>query len=355
MSKQATRGLPFRDWPEADHELWKRLTLCGGPFGVDGALSNLRPASLETLRNAYGFFLRHAERSGVDLQSVYPPDRATLEILRSYHASLHGLSPRTQFGYFCALKSVLARGYPERDWDHLQAAVRNLGYKAEQSQTFRAKGAVPSTLDLKRLASDVASAGRRCTDIRQRAEAQRDSLMLLLLALHPLRRKNFAELEIGTSIAPQEIRFVISLEGSEMKGRRPLSFTLSAELSDAVEDYIKNVRSLFPGGQDRQGRLWLRFTYGPWEKAAIGRHISRLTEHGLGRRVTPHLFRHAAATTNAESVTGDARITRPLLGHATDTTSQRYYIQADQVSASRHYQKAIREAVQQGRVRMKPA
>jgi len=179
--------------------------------------------------------------------------------------------------------------------------------------------------------------------------------MLQLLALHLLRRKNFAELEIGGSIVAQGNRFAISLEGSEMKGHRPLSFTLSAELSNAVQDYIKNVRSLFPGGQDRRGRLWLRFTYGPWEKVAIGRHISRLTEQGLGKRVTPHLFRHAAATTIAESVAGDARIIRPLLGYATDTTSQRYYIQADQVSASRHYQKAIREAVQQCRVRMKPA
>ena len=350
MSRQATRGLPFRDWSEDDHELWQRLTQSGGPFGVDGALSHLRPASLETLRDAYGFFLGHAARAGVDMQSVCPPERATLDMLRSYHASLHDLSPRTQFGYFSALKSVLARGYPDRDWEHLKAAGRNLGHKAEQLRTFHVPGGVPSTLQLLRLARDVASAHHHCADDRLQAEAQRDGLMLQLLALHPLRLKNFAQLEIGRSILAQGDRFAIALDGSEMKAHRPISFTLSNELSASVQDYLKNGRSRLPGGEDRSsGRLWLRFTYGPWEKAAIGKHISRLTERGLGRRVTPHLFRHAAATTIADTDLGDARSIRPLLGHSSDTTSQRYYIQADQISASKRHHRAIREAFLQNR------
>lgn len=97
------------------------------------------------------------------------------------------------------------------------------------------------------------------------------------------------------------------------------------------------------------GRLWLRFTYGPWEKAAIGRQISRLTERGLGTRITPHLFRDAAATTVAISEGGDAGIIRPLLGHVRAITSERHYIQAGQIEAERAYRKARANLLRSGR------
>ena len=349
MGRAATRSLPFRNWPEVDRVLWESLTRRAGPFDPEGALSQLRPASLETVRHGYGSFLKHASDVGVDLQLVAPPERARLNVLRSYVASLHGLSTRTKFGYFSALQKVLACGYPDRDWRDLQSATRNFAYLAQHSETTRHKFAVLHTPDLIRLAGALEAASAKCNDSQLQAEAVRDSLMILLLAHYPLRLKNFARLEIGVSIIAQGDVFNIALPGSEMKAHRPLSLTLSTEVSTKVHQYIANVRPLFPGGENRtSGRLWLRFTYGVWEKAAIGHHISRLTERGLGIRITPHLFRHAAANTIADTAGADGRIIRPLLGHVSDATAQRYYILADQINASRQYQRVVRETVKRG-------
>ena len=349
MGRAATRSLPFRNWPESDRVLWGRLTRKVGPFDPEGALSRLRPASLETVRHGYGSFLKHASDVGVDLQLVAPAERAPLDVLRSYVASLHGLSTRTKFGYFSALQKVSVSGYPDRDWLDLQCATRNFAYLAQDSETTRDKFTELRTTDLIHLAGALEAASAKCNSPQLQAEAIRDSLMVLLLAHYPLRLKNFARLEIGVSINAQGDVFMIALPGSEMKAHRPLSLTLSTEVSAKVQQYIANVRPLFPGGENRtSGRLWMRFTYGVWEKAAIGHHISHLTERGLGVRITPHLFRHAAANTIADTAGADGRIIRPLLGHVSDATAQRYYILADQINASKEYQKALRETVKQG-------
>ncbi len=348
MARAATRGLPYRNWPDVDRDLWKRLTFSDGPFDVGGALSHLRPASLNTLQNAYGFFLKHVFDTGVDLTQVAPPDRASLDVLKSYLASLDGLAARTRFGYFSALYQVLAKGYPERDWSRLQSATGRLAYRAVHSGTRRDRASTPLTPDLIRLAHDLEAVGAQNDQPCRQAEALRDSLMVQLLAYHPLRLKNFAELEIGTSIIALGDQFLISIPACQMKANRPLTFTLSTALSAKIRTYIETVRPRFPGGENRSaGRLWLRFTYGVWEKAAIGRHISRLTERGLGNRITPHLFRHVAATTIAVTEGADAGVIRPLLGHVSDLTAQRYYILAGQIEAAKLYHKTLREIKKQ--------
>ena len=68
--------------------------------------------------------------------------------------------------------------------------------------------------------------------------------------------------------------------------------------------------------------------------------ILDFTTH-LGRRVTPHQFRHAAATTIATSGEGDARMIRPLLGHAASRIAEEFYIVSGQIEASRQYQELL--------------
>ena len=348
MARSGSRGLAFCHWPEADLRLWHRLTTSGDPLDEAGALSHLRATSLETMRNAYGFFLGHLRRIGQDLDHGEPHERISRGTLQSYLESLEGLSPRTKAGYFAELLKMIKAGYPDQDWPLLKAAAWNLQYIAQKAGGTRDKSGIPHAAVLLKLGIDIENRGRSKNSDRDRAEGIRDGLMVQFLIQYPLRVKNFSELDIGSTLRLRGDRFTLNFPGSEVKNHRPLTITLSREMSDKLDAYIKDTRPLFPGGEDpSSGRLWLRFTYGPWKKMAIGKHISRLTSNSIGKRITPHMFRDSAATTIAISENTDARTIRPLLGHSHAATSERYYIQARQIEASKMLHKAQKAILDQ--------
>lgn len=350
MTARGARGLPFRNWPEADQMLWRKLVQTADPFGESGPLSGLRKTSLETLQNGYGFFLRHLQRSGMDLDRTPPGERASVEWLRSYHASLAGLAPYTKAGYFAALTQVLTAAFPDRDWKPLRRARDTLCRIARRAGGTRDKSIVPLATELLDLGQRLGDAGMIADQPRRRAELWRDGLMIRILIRYPMRLRNFAELEMGRTLKATATGFMIDLPAEDTKSHRPVSVVLDRETADLVQVYLKEIRPMFPGGHEPgAGRLWLRFSRGPWEKKAIGRHISRLCEDGLGRRVTPHLFRDAAATTVAVSEGCDARIIRPLLTHVRASTSEKHYIQAGQIDAGRLYHRALTQILESGR------
>ena len=63
--------------------------------------------------------------------------------------------------------------------------------------------------------------------------------------------------------------------------------------------------------------------------------ITRLTRRLFGTPINPHLLRDCAASSLAAASADMARAAAPLLGHRHFSTTERYYIQADNLAASR--------------------
>ena len=63
--------------------------------------------------------------------------------------------------------------------------------------------------------------------------------------------------------------------------------------------------------------------------------ITKLTVKNLGRSISPHLFRDCAATSIAIEDPSHVRIAASLLGHRRFATTERFYIQANNIEASR--------------------
>ena len=63
--------------------------------------------------------------------------------------------------------------------------------------------------------------------------------------------------------------------------------------------------------------------------------ITRLTRRLFGAPINPHLLRDCAASSLAAVSSDMARAAAPLLGHRHFSTTERYYIQADNLAASR--------------------
>jgi integrase len=70
-------------------------------------------------------------------------------------------------------------------------------------------------------------------------------------------------------------------------------------------------------------------------KNGIYERITKLTLKNLGRSIHPHLFRDCAATSLAIEDPRHVRIAASLLGHRRFRTTERFYIQARNIEASR--------------------
>ena len=75
----------------------------------------------------------------------------------------------------------------------------------------------------------------------------------------------------------------------------------------------------------------------------VSQRIVKVTKRELGLPISPHLFRHCAATSIAETSPELSRIIRPLLAHTRITTSERYYNRASVLQASRRHTDAIQK------------
>lgn len=342
--RRDARGIALHRWPEADRLVWEELVRPGNVIDGAGPFANLRQATLEKWRNAYGFFLGHLRRIGVDLDAEPPAERATLDHLRAFAGSISNLAAWTQAGYFEGVHAVLTAAYPARDWSRLTAAKHNLRRRANNApRARRAFRAVTGDVLLELGQSMLAEARDKAGPIDiHTAELWRDGLMIAFLAAHPMRIVNFALLEIGTTIRKKGPDYRVAIHGTASKNHRPFDFSVAPLIAAELDAYLEVCRPVFPGGTSSDsGRLWLAMHGQPWSHKSAGRRISARTEQRLGIRVTPHQFRHAAATTLALAGGSCARLAKALLTHATPDLAERVYSQATQLDASREYAKVL--------------
>ena len=69
----------------------------------------------------------------------------------------------------------------------------------------------------------------------------------------------------------------------------------------------------------------------------LGTLISKITLHTLGIRVSPHLFRTAAATTAATFATDMPHLASAVLGHTDPRVTEQHYIRATSLRAADIY------------------
>lgn len=172
------------------------------------------------------------------------------------------------------------------------------------------------------------------TLLPKEALAYRDALMLALLATRPLRVKNFATLELGRHLVDLEDSWLITIPAAETKTRQPVSFELPEPLLPWFDRYLAAVRRPFPQAAE-SSRRWLGREGVMRDSHAIYHRITKLTQRLFGSPINPHLLRDCAASSLAAVSSDMARAAAPLLGHRHFSTTERYYIQADNLAASR--------------------
>lgn len=337
-------AMRFEEWPEADRQMWKELTLSGSILDDRGALAHLKPISQEGLLFCYGHWLGWLRRTDSDLLGLPPILRATAHRFVAWIGDHGHLAPESRQRLAEKMLRVLQAEAPSHDWSGHKRLINLLRHESRIGRSTRKDGRIVSSAVLFAAADRHAAAhdgGGEPASLKE-AKQRRDATMIAFLALMPVRRRSFHELELGRSVLTEGDQILIRLDAKMTKTSTVWEAPVPRSLHPLLSRYIDEVRPWFlERGKVNHAMLWVSNHGRPYHPIHLGQRITQITWRLVGVRVCPQLFRDCAATTLAYTSPDNARLTRALLGHSNFRTGERHYNQATMVEASRTYSALI--------------
>jgi len=337
----ARRCLAVSDWPNADRAAWHAALAADDPLSFErSTAASWRPATCHKNRRGYGRWLTFLRNFSEDL-SVPLADRVTRDHVAAYLEELRRqqVAPYTLRNRILELHAVMIALAPDRNWSWLRACVVHLDRRAEDAMDRR----LPPLL-----VSDVLDRGMK--ELRRRAQAPsscreaiayRDWLMLAVLAVLPLRLRNFAALSLARHMERRAGIWCIDIDGSETKTGRPYAARIPPNVGKFLDHYLSDIRPRLDRGAGGNN-LWLSRSGSPLAEHTIYIIITELTQRTFGTALNPHFFRHIFATSVSISDPEAIEGARAALGHATRLTTQHHYNRASAFTAARTHADIMR-------------
>ena len=341
----AKRFDPFRliSGREADRAAWTAACRPAERLRRGGAASHLKDITRRDLARRYGYFLDHVERmEGLDRNakaaSYVTPDRVD-RFLAELQARVGSV---TVYGSIYKLRRMAELLAPGRDFTWLTEIEKDLALVMQPRSKF--DRLVYSNVLLEAgmtLMAEADAATHRSA--LARARQFRNGLMVALQALHPIRLKNFAALEIGRSFKKVNDSWWIVLSASETKEKRADERPVDTGLALWIDRYLKIHRPVLARTDDAPTALWLSSNDGgAMSYSGVERVISATTLATVGINVSPHLFRTAAASTAAVYAGNTPHLASALLHHTDPAVTEEHYNRANTLSAAQAYAALIR-------------
>src|SRR5262245_17499728 len=146
----------------------------------------------------------------------------------------------------------------------------------------------------------VAEAESSAKNPFERARRIRNGLIIALLAICPIRIKNFAALEIAKTFNEVQGNWWITLPRGSTKTGNLEERPIPEFLNHAIELYLSEARPVLINSYPFTNSLWISSRTGQrYTTKNLGTLISKVTLQTVGVDVSPHLFRTAGATTAA--------------------------------------------------------
>jgi integrase/recombinase XerD len=333
--------LPLRGWPDQDRRSWEAACAHTDLLEEDaGARAGHSTASNRKAEKGYGRWLTFLLGADPGCLNASPQNRITTDRVRAYVDSLIALQNSTA--------TILARLQELGEAAKVMGPGANWRFINAVSSKIRAHHKPARDKANLRLSDELLDLGLRLIDRATKTEGipaailHRDGLMIALLALVPLRRRNMAGLRLDRNLIDVGDSWLIALDASETKTHAALEIMWPDELLDPFGIYLAVHRPLLvslPGRWSKpiDNALWVSSDGSPMTEIAIYDRICKHTKEAFGAAINPHLFRDAAATTLAIEDPEHVRVAAPLLGHRTFTTTEKYYQQAKSLEAHHAY------------------
>ena len=343
-------GMPISSWPAADQVAWAAAFVPAGPLDGRPLGALLRTPSRLALATCYARWLLWLTTNHPDCLGLPPGARVNEDRFIDYLMALKDqVTLRSLYGYAARLKRALQLLSPADDWDWLQPIIRRLERRARAAKS-NSRPYVPSdqlrAFGIEMMETATADTGASAIN---RAEAFRDGLMFAFLAARPLRLKNMTGLVVGVHLLEDNGGYKIVLTPDDTKTHAHLEFPLPQRLLPYMRDYLNHHRKVLatgppgakPGDPAHANFLWLARTGMQFSADTFAHKVAGYTLERFGTRLTPHGFRHCAATTIAQNNPEEFHIIRIILGHTTIVTAEESYIHAKAMEATRMVQAAI--------------
>ena len=146
--------------------------------------------------------------------------------------------------------------------------------------------------------------------------------MIALLALCPVRLKNFSGLTLGKNFVNLDGSWWIVLRADETKERNPDERSIPKFLASSIDHYISTYRPVFKYlGQ----QLWAGSEGQPLGYSGVAVVITETTRQTLGIPISPHLFRSCAASTATKHGSKTPNLGNAILNHRDPTIVEKHY------------------------------
>jgi integrase len=317
----------------------------------------MKPVTQADLCRRYGYFLDHLDRRGVLDLAAPASAQVTRGAVESFLAEVGSIwRSVTQAQSTYKLRRMAEILAPERDFSWLREIEKDLALVACPRDRFdrivTTEVLVEAGLALIKEA-ELAVHRRR----RWRATQLRNGLMIALLALHPIRSKNFAALTLSRSFVRQGDSWCIHLGSKETKSGRADVRRVDRDLNRAVALYLTWGRPVLLGRDDfmigtveqdqpdpfLSGALWIGEKGEPWTIGAVELAIAQTTEMALGVRMRPHDFRRCAAVTAAFRGSDMPHLTSAVLQHRDRQVTDEHYNRSSSMLAGMKFAEVVSE------------
>jgi len=326
---------PSHLWPASDRLAWEAACRAGERLKRGGAAGHFRPVTQHDLAKRYGTFIAFLSRSGRLTGNARAGVHVSPDNIEAYISDLKGrVSTVTVYGSIQKLRRMTQLIAPERELGWLIEIERDLAFGMRPRSKWDRIVYTDVLLEAGLTLMAEAEAASHLTRLAQ-ARMFRNGLMVALLACCPIRLKNFTSLEIGRSFVNDSGTWWIMLSASETKEKRPDQREVLDLLTQWINRYIETYRPTLARSYDASNALWLSSENG-WAMSAATVHevISDTTESTIGVRVSPHLFRTAAATTVAVHAGDNPHLGSALLHHRHPAVTEANYNRASCLRAA---------------------
>ena len=337
-----SRALPFDAWPAADQRLWIEAIREGDLFTDAGAAAHWRPATRDNYQPSYGRWLRFLLCRHPETWSHIPSERLNRQNILEYIELLkqRQLNQTSIWSYISNLNNVAYRLMPDQDWSGLRLIANRLHLIVRprpylESQLVPIQDLYEAGLALVKKSESRKPRRPSCVLLDYR-----DGLMIALLASMPVRLQNFGNIEIGRHLVKTPEGYSLIFPEDEVKNRQHIEVEVYEPLVPIIERYLDHHRRQLLGDNDTNF-LWISKVGKRLKPNHVSERITKVMRRELGKPITPHMFRHCAATSIAETSPELARIIRPLLAHTTNATGERYYNRASVLKASQRHTDAL--------------
>jgi integrase len=328
-----------RRWPLG----WEQACRPAQRLQRGGAASHLAGVSQADIANRYGLYLDFLQRNGrldpaMGAMTLVTPDNVN-EFIAELQARVRSV---TVWNSVYKLRRAAQLIAPGGDFGWLTEIERDIALvmipRSKADRLVLTERLVEAGLVL------IKEAEMFGKTPLARAIGVRNGLLIALLALHPIRIKNFAVLAIANTFVNVDGRWWLHVPADDTKSDLVDQRQVPEFITDAVNKYVNAHRTVLNRGNAEQPALWISSTTGRQITAKnLGTLISKLTRETIGVDVSPHLFRTAGVSTAAVYGGKYPHLSSALLGHRDPRVTEENYNRATSLEAGDTYA-AITEA-----------